>query len=119
MGVNSLPKTITLQHRGCDLNPGPSAPASSTLTTRLLNNQEDLKIEAARRSQNTRKSLSDRRSKGLNPSPSPPVLRLTGASAALADVRRMLPGKIGGGVDFFLVANCKDYGCARNSASAF
>jgi len=30
MGVNSLPK-----RRGCDLNPGPSAPESSTLTTRL------------------------------------------------------------------------------------
>jgi len=30
MGVNSLPK-----RRDCDLNPGPSAPESSTLTTRL------------------------------------------------------------------------------------
>ena len=35
MGVNSLPKTVTGQHRGCDFNPGPSAPESSTLTTRL------------------------------------------------------------------------------------
>ena len=35
MGVISLPKTITEQRRGCDLNPGPSAPESSTLTTRL------------------------------------------------------------------------------------
>ena len=35
MGVNSLPKTVTRQCRGCDLNPGPSAPASSTLTIRL------------------------------------------------------------------------------------
>jgi len=35
MGVNSLPKTVTRQHRGCDLNPGPSAPESSKLTTRL------------------------------------------------------------------------------------
>ena len=35
MGVNSLPKTITRQRRGCDLNPGPSAPESSTLPTRL------------------------------------------------------------------------------------
>ena len=35
MGVNSLPKTVTRQGRGCDLNPGPSAPESSTLTTRL------------------------------------------------------------------------------------
>ena len=36
MGVNSLPKTVTRQRRGCDLNPGPSAPESSTLATRLL-----------------------------------------------------------------------------------
>jgi len=33
--VNSLPKTVIRQRRGCDLNPGPSAPESSTLTTRL------------------------------------------------------------------------------------
>jgi len=36
MGVNSLPKTVTRQRRGCNLNPGPSAPESSTLTTLLL-----------------------------------------------------------------------------------
>jgi len=35
MGVNSLPKTVTRQRRGCDLNTGPSAPESSTLTARL------------------------------------------------------------------------------------
>jgi len=35
IGVNSLPKTVTRQRRGCDLNPGPSAPEFSTLTTRL------------------------------------------------------------------------------------
>ena len=35
MGVNSLPKTVTRQSRGCDLNPGPYSPESSTLTTRL------------------------------------------------------------------------------------
>ena len=35
MSVNSLPKIVTRQRRGCDLNPGPSAPESSTLTTRL------------------------------------------------------------------------------------
>jgi len=35
MGVSSLPKTVTRQRRDCDLNPGPSAPESSTLTTRL------------------------------------------------------------------------------------
>jgi len=33
MGVNSW--TVTRQRRGCDLNAGPSAPESSTLTTRL------------------------------------------------------------------------------------
>ena len=35
MDVNSLPKSVTRQRRGCDLNTGPSAPESSTLTTRL------------------------------------------------------------------------------------
>ena len=35
MGVNSLPKTVTRQRRDCDMNSGPSAPESSTLTTRL------------------------------------------------------------------------------------
>ena len=34
MGVNSLPKTVIRQRRDCDLNPGPSAPESSTLATR-------------------------------------------------------------------------------------
>jgi len=33
--VSSVPKTVTRQHRDCNLNPGPSAPESSTLTTRL------------------------------------------------------------------------------------
>ena len=33
MGVNSLPKTVTRRRRGCDLNPGPTAPESSTLNT--------------------------------------------------------------------------------------
>ena len=36
MGVNNLSETVTRQRRGCDLNPGPSVPESSTLTTRLL-----------------------------------------------------------------------------------
>ena len=35
MGVNSLPKTVTRRRRGYDLNPGRSAPESSTLTTPL------------------------------------------------------------------------------------
>ena len=34
-GCNSLPKVVTRQRRGCDLNPGPTAPESSKLTTRL------------------------------------------------------------------------------------
>jgi len=33
--VTSLHKTVTRQRHDCDLNPGPSAPASSTLTTVL------------------------------------------------------------------------------------
>ena len=32
--MNSLPKTVTRQGRDCDMNPGPSAPESSMLTTR-------------------------------------------------------------------------------------
>jgi len=35
MGVNSLPKIVIRQRRSCDLNPGPDAPESSTLTTGL------------------------------------------------------------------------------------
>ena len=35
MGVNSLLKAVTRQRRDCALNPGPPAPESSTLTTRL------------------------------------------------------------------------------------
>jgi len=35
MGVNSLPKTVTRRRRDCDLNPGPSAPKSSTLISQL------------------------------------------------------------------------------------
>jgi len=34
-GVNSLPKTVTRQCCGCDLNPGPTASESSMLTIRL------------------------------------------------------------------------------------
>ena len=34
--MNNFPKTVTRQRRGCDLNPGPAARESSTLTTRLL-----------------------------------------------------------------------------------
>ena len=30
MGVRSLPKTVTRQRRGCDLNPVPSAPESGS-----------------------------------------------------------------------------------------
>jgi len=44
--VNSLPKTVTRQRRGCDLNPGPSAPEYSTLTTRLPSHPEMPKCDA-------------------------------------------------------------------------
>ena len=45
MGVNSLPKTVTRQRRGCDLNPGRSAPESSTLTTRLSSHLSGHKVD--------------------------------------------------------------------------
>jgi len=41
MGVNSLPKTVTRQRRGCDLNPSPSVPESSTLTTNRATQDND------------------------------------------------------------------------------
>jgi len=44
MGVSSLPKTVTRQRRDCDLNPGPSAPKPSTLSTRLPSHY-DLLVE--------------------------------------------------------------------------
>ena len=34
------------RHDGCDLNPGPSAPASSTLTTRLPSHAKDISMKA-------------------------------------------------------------------------
>ena len=34
--MNSVPKTVTRQRSSCDLNPGPSAPESSMLTTHLV-----------------------------------------------------------------------------------
>ena len=39
--MNSLPKTVSRQRRGCDLSPGFTAPQSSTLTTRLPNHPAD------------------------------------------------------------------------------
>ena len=42
--VSSLPKTVTRQRRDCDLNLGPSAPESSTLTTRLPSHPLGAKI---------------------------------------------------------------------------
>jgi len=49
MGVDSLPKTVTRQRRDCDLNPGPSAPESSTLTTRLPSRPEIILSEGKER----------------------------------------------------------------------
>ena len=42
--MNSLPKTVTRQRRDCDLNPGLSAPESSTLTTRLPSHPKDYEL---------------------------------------------------------------------------
>ena len=42
MGVNSLPKTVNRQRQNCDLNPSPSVPESSTLTTRLLSHAQNV-----------------------------------------------------------------------------
>ena len=42
--MNSLPKTVTRQRHGCDLNPGPSAPESSMLTTRLPSHPPAVRI---------------------------------------------------------------------------
>jgi len=42
--VNSLPKTVTRQRRDCDVNPGPSAPESSTLTTRLPSHPDYIQL---------------------------------------------------------------------------
>ena len=47
--MNSLPKTVTRQRRDCDLNPGPSAPESSMLTTRLPSHPRPLYMEAIRK----------------------------------------------------------------------
>jgi len=46
MGVNRLPMTVTRQRCGCDLNPGPSAPESSTLTTRLYDTRYYFKVRS-------------------------------------------------------------------------
>ena len=44
--MNSLPKTVTGQRRDCDLNPGPSAPESSTLTSRLPSHPSSIPYHA-------------------------------------------------------------------------
>jgi len=56
MGVNCLPETVTRQRRGCNLNPGPSAPESSMLNTRLLSHEilSDLVCLTAAHETNTR-----------------------------------------------------------------
>jgi len=38
--VSSLPKTVTRQHRDCNLNPGPSTPEFIKLTTPLLSHHK-------------------------------------------------------------------------------
>ena len=56
VGVNSLPKTVTRQRRDCDLNPGPSAPESSTLTTRLPSYPGNTKVNKHINNNRTRNS---------------------------------------------------------------
>jgi len=52
IGVNSLPKTVTRQRLGCNLDPGPSAPESSTLSlTSRLPSQPTLRYSNLRRCQ--------------------------------------------------------------------
>jgi len=52
IGVNSLPKTVTRQRHGCNLDPGPSAPESSTLSlTSRLPSQPTLRYSNLRRCQ--------------------------------------------------------------------
>jgi len=46
-GCESLPKAVTRQRRGCDLNPGPSVPESSTLTTRLPSHPPELHVRSS------------------------------------------------------------------------
>jgi len=55
MGVNSLPKIVTRQLCGCDLNPGRFAPESSMLTTRLPSHTTSMypKIQSTLYSRNT------------------------------------------------------------------
>ena len=55
MGVNSLPKIVTRQRPDCDLNPGPSVPESSTLTTRLPSHPFNVRCEAMNGGANCRK----------------------------------------------------------------
>ena len=59
MGVNSLPKTVTRQRRYCDLNPGISAPESSTLTTRLPEALGGGKVRRRRRAAAGRSSTAE------------------------------------------------------------
>ena len=51
--MNSLPKTVTRQRPDCDLNPDPSAPESSTLTTRLPRRGEETGNLAIKKNQFT------------------------------------------------------------------
>ena len=46
--MNSLPKTVIRQRRGCDLNPGPSAPESSTLIAKFHYTDTDTDFFAAK-----------------------------------------------------------------------
>jgi len=66
MGVNSLAKTVTRQRRGCDLNPGPSAPESSPLTTRPPRGKNDYRAIRARSRDETAEVENSRRETEAN-----------------------------------------------------
>jgi len=59
-----LPKTVTRQRRDCDLNPGPSAPESGTLTTRLPSHP---RIKAALSTARAARARAARLSRCANP----------------------------------------------------
>ena len=45
--MNSLPRTVTRQRRGCDLNPGPTAPKSTRRRIRSIFGRADVALTPA------------------------------------------------------------------------
>ena len=72
MGVNSLPKSVTRQRRGGNLNPGPSAPESSTLITRLPSHLQQTAKQTRLNTGKTNNQPPVFASRVANPQESPP-----------------------------------------------